>query len=130
MSRHDSQSPVTVEDTLYERLGGQDAIDAVVEEFYDRVLADDDLQPYFADTDTDELRAHQKAFISYVAGGEEAYDGPGMGAAHDHLNVTAEAFGRVAEHLDASLRACGVDDPEREGLLSAVADLQDDVVTA
>lgn len=55
-------------DTLYERLGGQDAIDAVVEEFYNRVLADEDLKPYFEGIDTDDLRAHQKDFLTYATG--------------------------------------------------------------
>lgn len=117
------------DDPLYERLGGQAAIDAVVDEFYDRVLADEQLQPYFADTDTDELREHQKAFIAHVAGGDD-YDGPGMDAAHAHLDVTDEAFDRVADHLDDSLRACGVDDPERGEVMTAVAVLRDDIVSA
>lgn len=105
---------MTAEDTLYERLGGQDAIDAVVDEFYDRVLADEDLQPYFAETDTEALREHQSAFLTFVTGGTEEYGGPGMGPAHDHLDVTPGAFASVAEHLDASLRVCGVDEAERE----------------
>lgn len=130
MIRHSSVAPVTAEATLYERLGGQEAIDAVVDEFYDRVLADEDLQPYFAETDTEALRDHQSAFMTFVTGGAEEYDGPGMGPAHDHLDVTPEAFASVAEHLDDSLRACGVDDAEREELLAAVADLEDDVVSA
>ena len=121
---------MTGEETLYERLGGQDAIDAVVDEFYDRVLADDDLQSYFAETDTEELRDHQAAFLTYVTGGAEAYDGPGMDGAHEHLDVTPEAFARVAEHLDDSLCACGVDEPEREEVMTAVANLEDEVVSA
>ena len=121
---------MATDETLYERLGGQAAIDAVVDEFYDRVLADEALQPYFTDTDTEELRDHQKAFIAYVAGGADDYDGPGMDTAHEHLDVTAEAFDRIATHLDDSLRACGVDDADREELMRAVAALQDDIVTA
>ena len=121
---------MTAEDTLYERLGGQDAIDAVVEEFYDRVLADEDLQSYFAETDTEALRDHQSAFLTFVTDGAEEYNGPGMGPAHEHLDVTPEAFASVAEHLDASLRACGVAEADREELMAAVAGLEDDVVSA
>jgi len=121
---------MSTDDTLYERLGGRPAVELVVDEFYDRVLADEQLQPYFEDTDTDELRAHQVAFITHVAGGADDYDGASMAAAHDHLDVTDAAFGRVAEHLDASLRQCGVDDADREALMDAVAGLQPEVVSA
>lgn len=74
--------PLSSEKTLYERLGGQEVIGAVVEEFYDRVLADEQLEPYFEDTDSEELRAHQKEFLIYVTGEENDYEGPSMYAAH------------------------------------------------
>lgn len=117
-------------ETLYERLGGQDAIDAVVEEFYDRALADEELAPYFEGVDTDELREHQKEFVAFAADGPVDYDGRGMAAAHAHLDVTDDAFDRVAEHLDASLRAFDVAEADREELLTAVEALRSDVVTA
>lgn len=118
------------EDTLYERLGGEEAIHAVVEEFYDRVLADEELKPYFADIDTDELREHQKGFISYVTGGYDDYEGPSMYEAHAHLHITDKAFDRVADHLDASLRACEVSEDDRRELLAEVATLRGEIVTA
>lgn len=123
-------APMASQETLYERLGGQEAIDAVVEEFYDHVLADEQLQPYFEAIDTDELRTHQKEFLRYVTDGVEDYEGPSMHAAHAHLDITAEAFDRVATHLDASLRACRVADTNREELLAEVAALEDEIVTA
>lgn len=121
---------MAADSTLYDRLGGQETIDAVVDEFYDRVLADPELEPYFQGTDTDALRRHQKEFVAHVAGGPVEYSGENMRAAHAHLDITGEAFDRVAEHLDASLQACGVDEADREVLLTAVADLRGDVVTA
>ncbi len=121
---------MTDEPTLYDRLGGADAVDAVVDGFYDRVLADESLAPYFDDVDADELRSHQKQFITYAAGGAEEWDGPSMAVAHEHLDITDAAFDRVAEHLDASLRAHDVSEADREELLDAVAALRDEVVTA
>lgn len=121
---------MTSDESLYDRLGGQDAVDAVVEEFYDRVLADEDLQPYFSDVDTDALREHQKEFIEYVTGGDADYGGPSMYEAHAHLDVTDDAFERVADHLDASLRVCNVSEPDRDELLTKVGSLKDEIVTA
>lgn len=118
------------EDTLYERLGGQEAIDAVVEEFYNRVLADEDLKPYFEGVDTHDLRAHQKEFLTYVTGGRDDYAGLSMYDAHAQLDITDEAFDRVADHLDASLRTCDVAETNRTELLAEVAGLKDEIVTA
>ncbi|MFB6107701.1 MAG: group 1 truncated hemoglobin [Haloplanus sp.] len=118
------------EATLYDRLGGRDGIDAVVDDFYDRVLADESLEAYFEDSDPAELRAHQKRFVAHVAGGPVAYDGAEMAAAHDHLDVTAEAFGRVADHLAASLEANDVPAAAREELLDEVVSLEPAVVSA
>lgn len=59
-------------ETLYERLGGEDAIAAVVDEFYDRVVADEQVAYYFEDVDMQQQRAHQTQFISSVAGGRSS----------------------------------------------------------
>lgn len=116
--------------TLYDRLGGRDAIEAVVDEFYDRVLTDERLEHYFEGVDTEALQDHQAKFISHVAGGPVEYDGRNMAAAHAHLDITAADFDRVAEHLDASLRAFDVPESDRAELLDAVAALKSDVVSA
>jgi hemoglobin len=118
------------ERTLYERLGARSAVAAVVDEFYDRVLADDELEDYFADTDTEALREHQTQFLSSVTGGPDQYDGADMATAHEHLEVTAAHFGRIAEHLDGALREFDVPDEEREAVMEAVASYQDDIVSA
>lgn len=116
-------------ETLYDRPGGREGIEAVVGEFYNRVLTDGRLEPYFEGVDTDTLRDHQARFISHVTGGPVEYDGRNMAAAHAHLNVTDEDFDRVAGHLDTSLRAADVPADDREKLLAAVASLRADVVS-
>lgn len=118
------------ERSLYERLGERDAIAGVVDEFYDRVLADDALESYFENADTDALREHQTQFLSSVTGGPDQYGGADMATAHEHLGVTAPHFGRVAEHLDGALREFDVPDEEREAVMEAVASYRDDIVTA
>lgn len=118
------------ESTLYERLGEREAIAAVVDEFYDRVLADEELAGYFEDVDTQELRVHLTQFMSSVAGGPVEYDGDDMYTAHKHLGVTGRDFGRVAQHLDDALGEFDVPDAEREEVMEAVASYQDDIVTA
>jgi hemoglobin len=115
-------------ETLYERLGGEQGVEAVVDDFYDRVLADDSLQHHFEGVDTESLRDHQRAFLSMVAGGPDEYDGDDMRAAHAHLPITEAEFGDVAEHLDAALRENGVADSDREAVMAEVGGLEDAVL--
>ncbi|GAA0301437.1 group I truncated hemoglobin [Halarchaeum salinum] len=113
---------------VYEDIGGRDAVEAVVSDFYDRVFADDDLLHYFEDTDRQDLFAHQVQFISAVAGGPVEYDGADMREAHDHLGITPEDFDTVADYLEAALRENDVDEANIEAVLDAVGDLKDPIV--
>jgi hemoglobin len=118
------------EQTLYDRLGGREAISAVVDEFYERVLADERLAPLFEETDMDSLIAHQTRFLSSVTGGPVEYTGADMRTAHEHLDVTHEQFGIVAVHLRDSLEAFDVAEQDIEAVMTAVGGLEDDIVRA
>lgn len=115
-------------ETLYERLGETEGIEAVVDEFYDRVLADETLQEYFEDTDTDALREHQRAFLTMVTGGPEDYDGDDMRKAHAELGINEGDFVAVASHLDTALEEKDVEKEDRQAVLSEVAGLKDAVI--
>lgn len=118
------------EATLYERLGERDAIAAVVDRFYERVLDDDRLAEHFADSDVEQLRDHQVRFIGSVTGGPIEYSGDDMRTAHEHLGLTNADFDAVAGHLEATLREFDVAERERSEVLEAVSALREDVVTA
>ncbi|RLM50125.1 group 1 truncated hemoglobin [Halorubrum sp. Atlit-28R] len=115
-------------ETLYERLGGEPAIGAVVNEFYDRVLDDDRVNHYFDDVDMADQRSHQTKFLSAVTGGPIQYEGEEMATAHEELAITDAEFEVVATHLDEALRAFDVDDADHEAVMEAVAGFEDDVV--
>lgn len=115
-------------ETIYERIGGREAVEAVVSDFYDRVFDDPTLAPYFADTDREELYAHQVQFVSMVTGGPVSYDGDDMQRAHAGLGITGEAFDHVVEHMEAAFEENGVAEDDIEEILAKVADLRPDVV--
>ncbi|GAB3035755.1 group I truncated hemoglobin [Natronobiforma cellulositropha] len=117
------------EKTLYERLGGEDAIAAVVDEFYDRLLADETVAHFFEETDMQKQRAHQTAFLSAVAGGPGEYTGQDMETAHAHLEIDHHHFETIASHLGETLAAFDVGEDEREAVLEAVSSYEDEVVT-
>jgi hemoglobin len=94
--------------SLYEELGGAAAIEAVVTNFYERILGDPALSPIFAGIDMDHLRRHQARFVSFALGGPNQYTGRSMRRAHAGLNITEAQFGAVAGHLSDALAACGV----------------------
>lgn len=116
------------DETLYDRLGGEPAIGAVVDEFYDRVLADESLAHHFDDVDMSEQRSHQTKFISAVTGGPIQYGGDDMRTAHEGLSITDEEFDAIAGHLDDALREFDVDGADREAVLEAIEGFRAEIV--
>lgn len=89
--------------SLYERIGGEGAVDAAVDVFYRKVLSDDRISHFFDTVDMDRQRAKQKAFLTYAFGGPNAYSGKDMRAAHAKMHLTEEHFDAVMENLGATL---------------------------
>ena len=74
--------------TLYERLGGADAINAVVDGMYVKIFADEDLIDFFRKTDKQHQIDAQKHFLTYATGGCTEYTGKSMKDAHKGRGIT------------------------------------------
>lgn len=95
---------VMTQPSLFERLGGSSAVDAAVEVFYNRVLADSRIAHHFAGLDMARQMKKQKAFLTLAFGGYSAGPRPGsLRCIHARLNLTEGDFDAVMEHLDATL---------------------------
>ncbi|HET7545128.1 MAG TPA: group 1 truncated hemoglobin [Polyangiaceae bacterium] len=94
--------------SIYERLGGEAAVDAAVDIFYRKVLADERISSFFDDVDMDRQRAKQKAFLTFAFGGPSNYGGKDMKAAHAHMKISEKHFNAVMENLAATLSELGV----------------------
>ena len=98
--------------TLFEKLGGAEAVDLAVDKFYERVLADERVKHFFVDTDMAKQREHQKAFLTYAFGGSGQYNGRYMREAHKEMvanqGLAGEHFDAIAEDLLATLEEMGV----------------------
>jgi len=94
--------------SIYERLGGEAAVDAAVDIFYRKVLADERISSFFDDVDMDRQRAKQKAFLTFAFGGPNSYAGKDMRAAHARMKLTEQHFDAVMENLGATLSELGV----------------------
>jgi hemoglobin len=115
--------------SLYQRLGGDEAIQSVVDGFYERVMADPTLAPFFAGTTMSRQRRHLAGFVAAATGGP-AYRGRSMRAAHQHLGIEQRDFEAVAGHLVAELGSHCVDSEMIAELVGAIAPLADQIVTA
>jgi hemoglobin len=116
------------EATVFDRIGGHEAVESVVDEFYDRVLNDERVVHHFEGTDTTALRAHQVQFISAVTGGPVQYTGRDMREAHRGMGITDEEFDVVAEHLDRALAENGASGADRERVLAEVEAMRPEIV--
>lgn len=98
--------------TLFQKLGGHAAIAAAVDIFYNRILADPELAPFFEGTDMQTQRIKQQGFMTFVFGGAQDYTGRDLHTAHKRLiaekGLNETHFGMVAGHLAATLRELNV----------------------
>ncbi|MDQ4068954.1 MAG: group 1 truncated hemoglobin [Actinomycetota bacterium] len=117
--------------TIYDEIGGEPGITAVVEALYRRVLADPDLARYFEGRDVGRLEAHQRALLTVALGGTaEEYNGRMMHPAHAGLGITDRAFDKVLGHLAAALADAGVAPVTVARILAMLQPLRTDVVQA
>jgi hemoglobin len=72
----------------------------------------------------------QVEFFSAALGGPEPYTGAPMHRVHQGRGITMHHFNLVAAHLSESLQAAGIPDDTIEQIISAIAPLADDIVTA
>ncbi|KRX04177.1 Globin-like protein [Pseudocohnilembus persalinus] len=115
--------------TLFQRIGGQDAINAATDIFYDRLLVDPVLSKYFKNTDMNLQRYQQKCFLGQVFGGPQNYQGRDMYSAHKNLGINGDDFNRTGQLLLSVLKELGVSQ-DIVNEVQAIWDSQyDDIVT-
>ena len=113
---------------LYEKYGGFATIHSIVQNFYDDVLEDELLSPYFKGISMENLIRHQTDFLSQLLGGPISYDGRTLKKAHAHLNITQKSFNRVAVLLQENLEDAGVEEADVTTIMTVVASTVDDIV--
>ena len=114
--------------SLCERLGGVDAISAVVDSFVARCAGDDRINGKFERSDIPRLKKMLVDQVCEAAGGPCAYTGRAMRDTHDGMGVTAGEFDALVEDLVATLDEFNVPKAEQDELLSLLAPLRGDIV--
>jgi hemoglobin len=96
---------------LYERLGGEPAVNAAVDIFYRKVLNDYRINRFFDNVDMEQQAAKQKAFLTMAFGGPHNYSGEDMRKGHARLvkiGLDDSHFDAVVEQLVATLEELNV----------------------
>lgn len=115
--------------SLYAQIGGHDALEVVVEDFYCRVLDDDHLAGFYAGSDMRCVKARQVEFLSAVLGGPGPYTGSSMRQVHEGRGITMHHFAMVAAHLADSLCAAGLHPDTITAILHAIAPLAGEIAS-
>lgn len=121
------------EKPLYDRLGGQPAIQAVASGLVDSILVDNRVNKWFthaaaSKANADAYKAQLAAFICQNTGGPCKYNGPDMVTVHKGRGVTSEAFDAVVQDLVAVLDNLKVPQNEKEQLLGILGPLKSSIV--
>jgi len=117
--------------TLYEKLGGEPAVNAAVDIFYRHVLADDRINYWFDGIDMEKQAQKQKAFMTMAFGGPHNYTGEDMRRAHKHLvekGLNDSHFDAVGENLVKALKELEVPQEHIDEVVAIVETTRDDVL--
>jgi hemoglobin len=110
----------TKERTLYERVGGEQVIAELIHRFYDRVVADPELKPFFKDSSIDKLRRMQREFFSAALDGPITYTGKPLGHIHHGRGITKHHFALYVGHLLETLQGLEIDEQDIQDIISRI----------
>lgn len=116
------------EDSLYQKLGGKAAINAAIDAFYVKVLADERVKHFFDDVSMDKQRRKQKEFLSAAFGGPLPWTGKDMRKAHEGMGLTEVEFNAIAENLVNTLKDLKISQELIDQVVAVALSVKDDVL--
>jgi len=123
-----SMQPMTPQKSLYDRLGGQPAVTAVVDDFVGNVAADNRINGFFARSDIPRLKKNLVDHICQGTGGPCTYTGRDMKTAHKGMNITDAQFNALVEDLKKTLDKFKVPEKEQGDLLAVLGPMKPQIV--
>lgn len=117
---------------LYDRVGGDKAMEVAVDLFYRKVLKDKKVGHFFEDVDMESQRLKQKSFLSMAFGGPYQYSGTDLRESHKHINkkfkITDEHFDRVGAIFLETLQELNISEKEIQGMMEVISSTRDDIL--
>jgi hemoglobin len=117
------------EDTLYQDMGGVDAVKKIASDTTDNFLADPRIKATFDNTNMDRFRILLGEQFCVVAGGPCKYTGRNMKDTHKGLHLGNADFNAVVEDLQKAMEKNGVPFATQNRFLARLAPMQHDIVT-
>lgn len=118
--------------SLYDQIGGAAAVDAAVDRFYDKILADSRVSSLFDSVDMVRQRKKQKEFLTYAFGGSTKFTGKSLRAAHKDLVkkklINDREFDAVVQNLRETLQELNVPENLMEQVLTIAKSTRNDVL--
>lgn len=117
--------------SLYQRLGGYDAIATVASRLLPRLMNDPSLSRFWAHRGADGLRREKQLLIDFLcasAGGSTYYTGRDMQTTHRGMGITPADWTAFEQHLIATLQECGVARSEQHDVLAFIESTRSDIV--
>jgi hemoglobin len=116
------------EKTLYDRLGGKPALEAVVGELWNITKKDDRINKYFANTKPEAFASQLVDFLCQASGGPCQYKGKDMKTTHTGMHLTEADFNALAEDTAKALDKFKVPAGEKNEVIGLLASLKGDVI--
>lgn len=117
--------------TLYERLGGYDAITAVVNDFLPRLISDSQLKRFWENRGEDGINREKQLLIDYLcqsAGGPLLYTGRDNKTSHKGMGVSESDWEIFMDHLNATLDSFQLPQQERSDVIDFIESTKADIV--
>lgn len=114
--------------TLFQRIGGMNAVQAAVDLFYSKVMKDERINHFFAQIHMEKQSGKLKAFLAYAFGAPLPYSGKALREAHQHMHLTEIHFNAVAEHLVSTLQDLQVPQPLIDEVVKIALTTKNDVL--
>lgn len=117
----------SAEPDLLNQVGGPEGLRRIVDEMYVRVLADNDLAPFFEGVEMDKLVRMQTEFIASITSGDIQYTGADLTKVHAGRGITRRHFSQFVSHLTDALEAHKVTPHAIDQVLSKLAMYNDKI---
>ena len=113
--------------TLFERIGGDQAIAELIHKFYDRVVADPELKPFFKNASMEKIRRMQREFFSAALDGPITYTGKPLGYVHHGRGITKHHFALYVGHLIQALEKLEINEQDVQDVISRINTYADEI---
>ncbi len=114
--------------TLFDEIGGEPTIKLLVTTFYQHVLADPDLRPFFEHVSIEKLKRMQLEFFSVALGAENIQSNVDLYRAHQHLDLKVAHLTKFTDHLLSTVQEIGIEETRCKKVFERIATHANDIL--